>query len=195
MRTSACSPQLAPAGTCSYEFRSISGHELHEQTQTASIFGEHRSVRQLAIGASAKRLPSQTDSHRCHQRPRSLLDSACRLYAEPLSVYLRQPVIIENKPGAGGLLAVLHVAKSPADGYTLLGAAHGDDASLPSLHRRLFNEGFHGGGRDGALALAARRRQRVALQVYCRYRSGGQEESRQGQLRQRRGGYHFPPAG
>lgn len=47
-------------------------------------------------------------------------DLFARLYAERLSKVLGVPVIVENKPGAGGNLASDAVAKAPADGYTLL---------------------------------------------------------------------------
>jgi tripartite-type tricarboxylate transporter receptor subunit TctC len=47
-------------------------------------------------------------------------DIAARVIGEHLSKRLGQPVVIENKPGAGGALAADQVAKAPADGYTLL---------------------------------------------------------------------------
>ncbi|MDF3839253.1 tripartite tricarboxylate transporter substrate binding protein [Cupriavidus basilensis] len=47
-------------------------------------------------------------------------DSMARMYAEKLSIRLKQPVIVENKPGAGGVLGNTLVARAPADGYTLL---------------------------------------------------------------------------
>ena len=43
-----------------------------------------------------------------------------RLIGDGLAQRLGQPVIIENRPGAGGLLAMQAVARAPADGYTLL---------------------------------------------------------------------------
>ncbi|OGT83205.1 MAG: hypothetical protein A3H91_17545 [Gammaproteobacteria bacterium RIFCSPLOWO2_02_FULL_61_13] len=47
-------------------------------------------------------------------------DAIARLIAANLQVALGQPVIVENKPGAGGNIATVHVARQPADGYTLL---------------------------------------------------------------------------
>ncbi|MBI2768004.1 MAG: hypothetical protein HYX47_00125 [Burkholderiales bacterium] len=47
-------------------------------------------------------------------------DVVARLYGERLSAYWGQPVIVENRPGVGGNIGSALVAKSPADGYTLL---------------------------------------------------------------------------
>jgi tripartite-type tricarboxylate transporter receptor subunit TctC len=52
--------------------------------------------------------------------PGSATDVVARSLAQNLTVALGQPVVIENKPGAGGNIATVQVAKSPADGYTLL---------------------------------------------------------------------------
>lgn len=47
-------------------------------------------------------------------------DATARLIAEGMSKSVGQPVIVENKPGAGGGIGALHVKRAPADGYTML---------------------------------------------------------------------------
>jgi tripartite-type tricarboxylate transporter receptor subunit TctC len=63
-------------------------------------------------------------------------DTMARAIAEPMAAALKQPVLIENRPGAGGNLAGAAVAKSPPDGTTLLVSfsSHTINATLyPSL--------------------------------------------------------------
>jgi len=48
------------------------------------------------------------------------LDLVARLLAKHMSAELGQPVLVDNRPGAGGTIGVEAVAKAPADGYTLL---------------------------------------------------------------------------
>jgi len=53
------------------------------------------------------------------------LDTLTRIYADALSKALKTPVIVDAKPGAGGIIAADAVAKSAADGYTFLSGANG----------------------------------------------------------------------
>jgi tripartite-type tricarboxylate transporter receptor subunit TctC len=64
-------------------------------------------------------------------------DVVARALAEPLSKALHQPVIVENRPGAGGNIAAEAVAKSPPDGYTLLIGTNGPLAVSPALYKGL----------------------------------------------------------
>jgi tripartite-type tricarboxylate transporter receptor subunit TctC len=50
-------------------------------------------------------------------------DSAARAIAPSLAAALKQPVVVDNQPGAGGAIAAQTVQRSPADGYTLLWTA------------------------------------------------------------------------
>ena len=52
--------------------------------------------------------------------PGGAADTLARATTQKLAELLRQPVIVDNRPGAGGLNAGDQVAKSPADGHTLL---------------------------------------------------------------------------
>ncbi len=61
-------------------------------------------------------------------------DAIARLVGDRLGAGLGQPVVIDNRPGAGGNIGAEAVAKSPNDGYTLL-LATVDHASNPSLYR------------------------------------------------------------
>jgi len=67
--------------------------------------------------------------------PGQATDIAARVVAERLQSALGQPFIIENKPGAGGSIGTEAVAKSPADGYTILAASSGPLSIMPNLQK------------------------------------------------------------
>ena len=64
-------------------------------------------------------------------------DVVARTLAEPLSKALGQPVIVENRPGAGGNIAAEIVAKSAPDGLTLLIGTNGPLVVSPALYKDL----------------------------------------------------------
>ena len=66
----------------------------------------------------------------------SSTDIVHRLVLEQLSAVLGQPIVVENRAGAGGTIGTAVVAKAPADGYTLLanGSAH---TIAPALYKSL----------------------------------------------------------
>jgi len=64
-------------------------------------------------------------------------DIIARVVGQKLSEGLGQPVIIENKPGAGAIVATEYVARSAPDGYTLLIGASGAMTINPAVHEKL----------------------------------------------------------
>lgn len=69
--------------------------------------------------------------------PGGAADTVGRYYAEQLSTSLGQPVVIDNRPGAGTALAAEAAAKAKPDGYTLSLATAGQLAILPNLQENL----------------------------------------------------------
>ena len=69
--------------------------------------------------------------------PGSATDQIARAFAEKMAQTLGQPVIIENKPGVNGMLGADAVAKSPADGYTILVGTNSTNAALKFLMKKL----------------------------------------------------------
>ena len=63
-------------------------------------------------------------------------DLLARQIAEPLSQTLKQNIVIENKPGAGGNLGTRLVARAPNDGYTLLYTINGPLVTAPKLYQK-----------------------------------------------------------
>jgi len=101
----------------------------------------------LALGLAAAALPLRAqDAANFPNRPIKLVvgfaagggnDLFARLVGAKLEEILGQPVIIENKPGAGGRLAVGYATSQPADGHTLLVAASGQMAIAAAIYPKL----------------------------------------------------------
>src|SRR5437868_15335681 len=60
-------------------------------------------------------------------------DTFARTIGQKLSEHWKQPVVIENRVGAAGIIGTDQVAKAPADGYTLLVTCEGSQASNASV--------------------------------------------------------------
>ena len=63
-------------------------------------------------------------------------DIQARLFAQKLSENLGRPFVVENRTGAGGTIAYAQIAKSPPDGYTLLGVTSGYTIT-PAVYSKL----------------------------------------------------------
>ena len=71
------------------------------------------------------------------QTPGGASDALARIVGQKLSEKWGQPVVIENRPGAGGNIGMDAVAKAPGDGYTLLMSYVGSHAINPSIYSKL----------------------------------------------------------
>jgi tripartite-type tricarboxylate transporter receptor subunit TctC len=64
-------------------------------------------------------------------------DTIARLVGDGLAKELGQPVVVDNRPGAGGIVGAEAAARAPADGYTLFLGGVGSHAINPNLHANL----------------------------------------------------------
>jgi len=69
--------------------------------------------------------------------PAGAVDIATRATANEMQKILGQPVAVENKPGAGGNLGVLEVARSAPDGYSIVMSTSGIQAINPFLYSKM----------------------------------------------------------
>jgi tripartite-type tricarboxylate transporter receptor subunit TctC len=97
----------------------------------------------LLIGALLAGTPANADDY--PSKPIRLIvpfaaggavGAVARVLSAPLAASLGQAVVIDNRGGAGGIIGMDAVAKSPADGYTLL-LAHSGLTYMPGLYRKL----------------------------------------------------------
>ena len=94
----------------------------------------------LALGSSfvfADSYPSKPIKAIVPFAPGSATDQIGRAFAAKMAESLGQPVVVENRPGANGMIGADVVAKSPADGYTLLFGTNSTNAALKSLVKNL----------------------------------------------------------
>jgi len=84
-------------------------------------------------GAAAQAFPNKPVTLVVPFAPGASADGIARIVGRELSAALGQPVVVDNKPGAGGALGLMMVAKAPADGYTIGLGATGAIAVNPHL--------------------------------------------------------------
>ena len=90
----------------------------------------------LPLAAAAQDWPTKPVRLVVPYPPGGNVDVAARTVAEELQKGLGQPVIVENRAGAGGMLAAEHVARSAPDGHTLFVAANGPLLFSPTIFGR-----------------------------------------------------------
>lgn len=99
----------------------------------------------LALGMAGATAPISAAQAAWPDRPLQMVvpfpagsspDTLARAIAEPLAKDLGQPVVIENKPGAGGNIGTRQVARAKPDGYTLLLTINGPMVTAPTLYKK-----------------------------------------------------------
>jgi tripartite-type tricarboxylate transporter receptor subunit TctC len=91
----------------------------------------------MSVSALADSYPSKPIKAIVPFAPGSATDQIGRAFAAKMAESLGQPVVVENRPGANGMIGADVVAKSPADGYTLLFGTNSTNAALKSLVKNL----------------------------------------------------------
>jgi tripartite-type tricarboxylate transporter receptor subunit TctC len=108
--------------------------------------GKSLGIAALAAAAIASSASGQEDPSKYPSRPIHIVvgftpgggnDLIARIVGQKLSEGLGQPIIIDNKPGAGAIVATEYVAKAAPDGYTLLVGASGAMSINPAVYTKL----------------------------------------------------------
>ena len=86
-------------------------------------------------GAAAQEFPVRPVRIVVPSPPGAVTDILARVIAQNLQQAWGKPVIVENRPGADEMIAADVVAKSPADGHTLLVTSNGGVTAAPHLHK------------------------------------------------------------
>lgn len=90
----------------------------------------------VAYATNAQQVPYPTKAIQlvAQQPPGSASDSMSRIWAECASRELGHPIMVHNKPGANGILAIDYVKGRPADGYTIMSTGMSQMSITPYVH-------------------------------------------------------------
>ena len=91
----------------------------------------------VSLGASAQTYPTHAIRLIVADSPGGAPDQLARILSQKLSGALGQQLVVDNRPGAGGVLGADIAAKAPGDGYTLLMTTTAIYAILPNLRKNL----------------------------------------------------------
>src|SRR4051812_4542462 len=91
----------------------------------------------VAGAVGAQNFPSRPVTLTVGFAPGGGADTAARFIAQKLGESIGQPVIVENKAGAGGNIAAQHIAAAPPDGYTIHLTSVGPMTVAPHLVKNL----------------------------------------------------------
>ena len=106
--------------------------------RTLSLFAAGIAAALTALPSSSQEYPAREIRSICNFAPGSGADIIVRYYSDRLSKLAGKAVVVENKPGAQGLLATDFVAKSKPDGYTIMiTPASSTLATAPHLFKQL----------------------------------------------------------
>jgi tripartite-type tricarboxylate transporter receptor subunit TctC len=110
------------------------------------------SILSVWAGAGAADYPAKPIRWIVPWPPGGGVDIATRALTPPLAESLGQNIIVDNRPGASGMVGTTFAARAPADGYTLLMGAAGPNAILSNLNP---NVPYHGLKDFASVALVA----------------------------------------
>ena len=101
-------------------------------------------VRSLMVLFAATLLPAHAQDYPAKPvriivplAPGGMADQLSRVVAQKVTVTAKQPVIVDNRQGGGGIIGAEAAAKSAPDGYTLFAGFHATQAILPHLYAKL----------------------------------------------------------
>src|SRR6202030_1147541 len=137
-QSTAALPRSMTAGPPCSMFRSRGSNPMRDSRRYAAVSA---CLLALLTAAHAQEDPAKYPTRAIHIvvgfTPGGGNDLIARIVGQKLSESFGQPVVIDNKPGGGAIVATEYVAKAQADGYTLLVGASGAMAINPAVYAKL----------------------------------------------------------